>query len=452
MEKLIAYIHSDKIDINNGSVLRNTLCCIENKYTAFCFKRIQLISEKDFEATIERIVGGNLAAGIYSYYCKTDGSVVRLQDYTLGSALRDGFDFGGMVVVKSECAINAAMEVNPSLKKAAFYDFLLRLIPMGGVKIVPEPLYIMPDDKDHDFETKNFAYVDPRNREYQQECETVFKVVLEDMGALLPVINKVPEDFDQEVNKFKNLVSVIIPVKNRESTIETALRSAAQQKTDFPYNIIVVDNHSTDHTPDVIAKMQGLYPNKIIRIVPDNNGFGIGGCWNLAIDHPECGAFAVQLDSDDGYSNENVLQTIADKFRKDKCAMLVGSYQLTNADFEPLDVPPITHSEYTPENGHNNLLRVNGVGAPRCFFTPVIRQIRFPNVSYGEDYAVALRISGEYKVSRIFDVLYNCRRWSGNSDANPSHEAQIRNNYVKDLFRERELSRRYTIINYPDEI
>ena len=272
------------------------------------------------------------------------------------------------------------------------------------------------------------------------------------MGAMLPVINKVPEDFNQEVNKFKNLVSVIIPVKNRESTIETALRSAAEQKTDFPYNIIVVDNHSTDHTPDVIAKMQGLYPNKIIRIVPDNNGFGIGGCWNLAIDHPECGAFAVQLDSDDGYSNENVLQTIADKFRKDKCAMLVGSYRLTNENFEPLDVPPITHSEYTPENGHNNLLRVNGVGAPRCFFTPVIRQIRFPNVSYGEDYAVALRISGEYKVSRIFDVLYNCRRWRGNSDANPSHEAQIRNNYVKDLFRERELSRRYTIINYPDEI
>ena len=173
MVNSIAFIYSDQIDINNGTVLREIISHIEQKYMAFCFKRIQLISENDFVATLERTIGINMAAGIYSYYSKTDGSVVRLQDYTLGSALRDGFDFGGMVVVKSECAINAAMEVNPSLKKAAFYDFLLRLIPMGGVKIVPEPLYIMPDEKDHDFETKNFAYVDPRNREYQQECETV---------------------------------------------------------------------------------------------------------------------------------------------------------------------------------------------------------------------------------------------------------------------------------------
>lgn len=447
MVNSIAFVYTDETDINNGTVLRDTIRRIKQKYTAFCFKRIQIISEKDFEATLERTIGIGMAAGIYSYYCQSNGSVVRLQEYTMGSALRDGFDFGGMLVVNTEYALEASYSVMPTAKKAAFYDLLLRLIPMGSIKIVPEPLYIMPDEKDGDFETKNFAYVDPRNREYQQECETIFKVVLEDMGALLPPINKSPKGFNQEIKKFKNFVSVIIPVKNRESTIETALHSAAEQKTDFSYNIIVVDNHSTDHTADVIAKMQKNYPNKIIRIVPDNNGFGIGGCWNLAIDHPECGAFAVQLDSDDGYSNENVLQTIADKFRKDKCAMLVGSYQLTNADFVPLDVPPITHSEYTPENGHNNLLRVNGVGAPRCFFTPLIREIRFPNVSYGEDYAVALRISGEYKVSRIFDVLYNCRRWSGNSDANPSHEAQIQNNYVKDLFRERELSRRYTLIN-----
>ena len=446
MVNSIAFVYTDETDINNGTVLRDTLGRIKQKYIAFCFKRIQIISEKDFEATLERTIGIDMAAGIYSYYCNPDGSVVRLQEYTMGSALRDGFDFGGMLVVKTEYALEASYSIMPSAKKAAFYDLLLRLIPMGGIKIVPEPLYIMPDEKGNDFETKNFAYVDPRNREYQQECETIFKVVLEDMGALLPPIKKMPKGFNQEVKKFKNLVSVIIPVKNREKTIETALRSAAEQKTDFSYNIIVVDNHSTDGTSDVIAKMQELYPNKIVRIVPDNIGFGIGGCWNLAIDHPECGAFAVQLDSDDGYSDENVLQTIADKFRKDKCAMLVGSYRLTNEDFEPLDVPPITHSEYTPENGHNNLLRVNGVGAPRCFFTPVIREIRFPNVSYGEDYAVALRISGEYKVSRIFDVLYNCRRWSGNSDANPSHEKQIQNNYVKDLFRERELSRRYTII------
>jgi len=450
MENLIAYIYSDKIDINNGSVLRNTLCRIENKYTVFCFKRIQLISEKDFEAALERTIGINGAVGMYSYYCHSDGSVVRLQEYTLGSALRDGFDFGGMLVVKSEYVRKTAYSIMPTSKKAAFYDFLLRLIPIGGIKLVPEPLYIMPDENVNDFESKNFAYVDPRNREYQQECEMIFKEALEEMGALLPEIDKVPRDFDDAVKNFKNLVSVIIPVKNRESTIETALRSAENQNTDFPYNIIVVDNHSTDRTSEIIAYMQELYPKKIIRIVPDNLGFGIGGCWNLAIDHPECGAIAVQLDSDDGYSNENVLQTIADTFLKEQCAMLVGSYRLTNADFEPLDVPPITHSEYTPENGHNNLLRVNGVGAPRCFFTPVIRKIRFPNVSYGEDYAVALRISGEYKVSRIFDVLYNCRRWSGNSDANPSHETQIRNNCVKDLFRERELSRRYTYINGND--
>ena len=145
-----------------------------------------------------------------------------------------------------------------------------------------------------------------------------------------------------------------------------------------------------------------------------------------------CGRFAIQLDSDDLYINHHVLQRIVDTFHEHQCAMVIGSYKMVNFKLE--EIPPgiIDHKEWTPDNGRNNALRVNGLGAPRAFYTPLLRQIRIPNVSYGEDYATALAISREY---RIYEPLYLCRRWEGNSDADLNIQRVNANNYYKDKIR-----------------
>ncbi|UKI47142.1 MAG: glycosyltransferase family 2 protein [Phocaeicola vulgatus] len=230
----------------------------------------------------------------------------------------------------------------------------------------------------------------------------------------------------------------MIPVRNRERTIADAIQSALLQQTDFKFNVIVVDNHSTDNTTSVIQSFALKNP-QVIHVIPDTYNYGIGGCWNIAVTHPACGKFAIQLDSDDLYSNPNTLQQIVECFYRKQCAMLVGSYRLTNFDLD--EIPPglIDHKEWTAENGHNNLLRVNGIGAPRAFYTPIIRTILFPNVSYGEDYAVSLRISREYRIGRIFESLYNCRRWEGNSDARLTQEKLNQFNTYKDRQRTFEL-------------
>jgi glycosyltransferase involved in cell wall biosynthesis len=271
--------------------------------------------------------------------------------------------------------------------------------------------------------------------------EKVFMNYLKEINAFIPPERKKTINLNKT---FQNEVSVVIPVKNRANTITDAISSALNQRTKFSFNVIVVDNYSNDSTTGKIKNITSR-DNRVIHIIPEKTDLGIGGCWNEAIFHPACGKFAVQLDSDDLYSDENTLQKIVDKFYEENCAMVIGSYKLIN--FNLKEIPPglIDHREWTDENGHNNALRINGLGAPRAFYTPVIREIKFPNVSYGEDYAVGLVISRQYKMGRIYEPIYLCRRWEGNTDASLTIEKQNANNIYKDLLRTEEIKLRQEI-------
>lgn len=254
-------------------------------------------------------------------------------------------------------------------------------------------------------------------------------------------------EIDLSEGEFAYETSVIIPVRNRIRTIADAIESVLKQETDFPFNLIVIDNHSTDGTTECIDQYAGN--EKVIHLIPERDDLGIGGCWNLGVHHPLCGRFAVQLDSDDLYSSPSTLQTIVDKFRRERCAMVIGSYRMTNFQLETLPPGVIDHKEWTDTNGHNNALRINGLGAPRAFFTPLLRKIRVPNTSYGEDYALGLAFSREYRIGRIYDVLYLCRRWEGNSDAALSIEKQNQNNSYKDSLRTLEIRKRQALLRHP---
>ena len=292
---------------------------------------------------------------------------------------------------------------------------------------------------------KQFDYVNPRNRDVQIEMEAVCTEHLKLINGYL----KPGAGASVDVNEgdFKTLASVIIPVRNRARTIADAVKSALAQELDGSYNVIVIDNHSTDGTTQILNEM-AREDSRIIHIVPERNDLGIGGCWNLGINSTECGRFAVQLDSDDLYSGPYTLQKVVDKFREGGYSMVIGSYRMCNFNLETLPPGIIDHREWTDENGPNNALRINGLGAPRAFYTPVVRKIGFPNVSYGEDYAVAIRIAGEYRIGRIFDELYLCRRWEGNSDAALSPEKVNANNLYKDTLRSMELERRINRNNH----
>ena len=330
-------------------------------------------------------------------------------------------------------AMKIALEkIEEDYKFAGFYAMRLRLADSYGIIHLNESLYTYHHDSSSN-EDSHFAYVDSKNREVQIEMELAFTHFLKSNGGYIPVSTLKRVDFN--VGSFPCEASVIIPVRNRERTIADAIQSALSQQTDFKFNVIVVDNHSTDNTTSVIQSF-ALKNLQVIHVIPDTYNYGIGGCWNIAVTHPACGKFAIQLDSDDLYSSPNTLQQIVECFYREQCAMLVGSYKLTNFDLD--EIPPglIDHKEWTAENGHNNLLRVNGIGAPRAFYTPIIRTILFPNVSYGEDYAVSLRISREY---RIVESLYNCRRWEGNSDARLTQEKLNQFNTYKDRQRTFEL-------------
>jgi glycosyltransferase involved in cell wall biosynthesis len=288
---------------------------------------------------------------------------------------------------------------------------------------------------------KIFAYVDPRNKALQKEMETVFTDYLKKIGAYLP-----PNfmEFEQLPTSFQVDASVIIPVRNRKETIIEAVESALSQETNFPFNIIVVDNHSTDGTTSILSDLARQHSN-LKHIIPKRTDLGIGGCWNEALKNKACGRYIVQLDSDDLYSSSRTLQKMVDMLRQDNHAMVIGSYTLVNSNLE--EIPPglIDHHEWTDDNGHNNALRINGLGAPRAFSTDLMREIGFLNVSYGEDYAAALRISREYRIGRIYENLYLCRRWSGNTDADLSIEETNRNNFFKDKIRTDEILARQEI-------
>lgn len=313
---------------------------------------------------------------------------------------------------------------------AALYDLRLRLSREGLIFRIPEFLY---SEKEHDPRRsgeKQFDYVNPRNREVQTEMEQAFTAHLKAIGAYLPPVFKTVPFQDEH---FETEVSVIIPVRNREKTIAEAIRSVFSQQTNFKYNILVIDNHSTDDTTAIVKKMAQKH-SQIIHIIPPRTDLGIGGCWTHAIMSEHCGRFAIQLDSDDLYISRHVLQRIVDTFHKHQCAMIIGSYKMVNFKLE--EIPPgiIDHKEWTPDNGVTTPY-VLTAGAPRAFYTPLLRQIRIPNVSYGEDYATALAISREYRIERIYEPLYLCRRWEGNSDADLNIQRVNANNYYKDKIR-----------------
>jgi glycosyltransferase involved in cell wall biosynthesis len=311
-----------------------------------------------------------------------------------------------------------------------------------GIVHIPELLYTEVETDARPSGEKQFDYVDPGNRQVQLEMEQVCTAHLRDTGAWLAPLFR-PVQFDE--TGFEVEASVIIPVKNRARTIGDAIGSALDQKTGFVFNLIVVDNHSTDGTGNIIASFAKKDP-RLIHVIPERTSLGIGGCWNEAIFNPACGKFVVQLDSDDLYIDNTVLSRIVDAFYQQNCAMLVGSYRMVN--FGLAEIPPglIDHREWTPENGRNNALRINGLGAPRAFYTPVIRSIRFPDVSYGEDYAVGLNISRYYQIGRIFEPLYLCRRWEENSDASLDIHKMNIHNYYKDKIRTLEFRARQQYI------
>ena len=391
---------------------------------------------------LQQIAEDTKAGLVYAdhYQLKDDKCVnAPVIDYQQGS-LRDDFDFGSVLLFNSKALKESCQRMKNSYQHAALYDLRLKLSQRYDLVHANEYLYTEIEEDNRKSGEKQFDYVDPRNQDRQKEMESACTEHLKEIGGYLKPSFKTV-DFVHDSFEFE--ASVIIPVKNRETTIEAAIRSVLAQKANFKYNILVIDNHSTDGTTEKINQYKD--DERVVHIVPERNDLGIGGCWNLGIHHPKCGKFAVQLDSDDLYKDENTLQTIVNAFYEQQCAMVIGTYRMTDFDLNTLPPGVIDHREWTPENGRNNALRINGLGAPRAFYTPIARQIGFPNTSYGEDYAMGLNISRHYQIGRIYDVLYLCRRWGGNSDAALSIERVNANNLYKDRIRTWELQARINL-------
>lgn len=356
-------------------------------------------------------------------------------DYQLGS-VRDDFDFGSLLLLNAADVLAATEDFDQEedeMPDGGWYALRLRLLSGRGALCIDEYLYEQSKTDMRKSGEMQHDYVDPRNADYQAEMEKVCRDHLYEMNALV----REPLNANVQDGMFPLMASVVIPVRDRVGTIMDAVQSALSQITDFPYNVIVVDNASTDGTRQALLSVPD--PRLEVILAEEEDGLGIGGCWNRAIQSDKCGRFAIQLDSDDVYSSPDVLQRIVDKFLEEDCGMVVGSYTLTDFDLNVIPPGLISHNEWTEENGANNALRINGFGAPRAFYTPIVREILFPNVSYGEDYAMALRISRTWKVGRIYDSLYNCRRWSGNSDAALSVKKTNENNTYKDFLRTLEI-------------
>ena len=378
---------------------------------------------------------------IYSDYIE-QGELRRLIPWQEGS-LRDDFDFGKIVLVKSVEMRKTIAQMSDDFEAAGWYDLRLRLTRRNAPIYCPEPLYTIEEKTLSDeSEESHFTYVDPRNRTSQIEMEKAVTSHLKAIGGYISIKDKTKVDITQGI--FPVEASVIIPVKNRQRTIADAIESALSQNTDFSFNVIVVDNRSDDGTSEILSEYAKKSP-KVKTISTSRLPYhyiGIGGCWNLAIKSEYCGRFAVQLDSDDVYSGTDTLQRIVDTFRSQGCAMVIGSYTLTDFNRNILSPGLIDHSEWTDENGTNNALRINGLGAPRAFFTPIAREIGFPDVCYGEDYAMGLAISRKYLIGRIYESLYLCRRWEDNTDHALSRDRINNNNYYKDHIRTLELKAR----------
>lgn len=357
-------------------------------------------------------------------------------DYQKGS-LRDDFDFGSVLFFNAKALKESVSRMTESYLHAGLYDLRLKLSQLYALVHANEYLYSEVEEDNRKSGEKQFDYVDPRNRDRQIEMEKACTQHLKEIGGYLEPNFK---DIDFNQGDFEVEASVIIPVRNRAATISAAIESVLKQQTSFKFNIIIIDNHSTDGTTEAIVAFKA--DERVVHLVPERNDLGIGGCWNYGVNDARCGKFAVQLDSDDLYKDEHTLQTIVNAFYEQKCAMVIGSYMMTDFDLNELPPGVIDHKEWTPDNGRNNALRINGLGAPRAFYTPVLRAIGLPNTSYGEDYAMGLNISRQYQIGRIYDVLYLCRRWGGNSDAALSIEKVNANNLYKDRIRTWELEAR----------
>lgn len=390
-----------------------------------------------------RLAGDSKAGMMYAdSYTVIEGkkSNTPVIDYQEGS-LRDDFNFGSVLFFNTEVLKKAAAGIDVHYTAAGLYDLRLRLSRIAPIVHINEYLYSDVTVDNRKSGEKIFDYVDPKNRGVQIEMEKACTAHLKAVGGYLePKFDEI--DFNK--GNFEYEASVIIPVRNRIRTIRDAIRSVLSQKTDFPFNLIVIDNHSTDGTTEAIDEFKD--DPRLVHIVPQRDDLGIGGCWNAGVQHPKCGKFAVQLDSDDVYSDENTLAKMVAAFYEQKCAMVVGTYMLTDIDKNPIPPGVIDHKEWTPENGRNNALRINGLGAPRAFYTPVLREIHVPNTSYGEDYALGLAFSRHFQIGRVYDVVYLCRRWEDNSDAALDIVKMNNNNLYKDRIRTWELQARRALV------
>lgn len=390
-----------------------------------------------------RLAGDSKAGMMYAdSYTVIEGkkSNAPVIDYQEGS-LRDDFNFGSVLFFNTEVLKKAAAGIDVHYTAAGLYDLRLRLSRIAPIVHINEYLYSDVTVDNRKSGDKIFDYVDPKNRGVQIEMEKACTAHLKAVGGYLePKFDEI--DFNK--GNFEYEASVIIPVRNRIRTIRDAIRSVLSQKTDFPFNLIVIDNHSTDGTTEAIDEFKD--DPRLVHIVPQRDDLGIGGCWNAGVQHPKCGKFAVQLDSDDVYSDENTLARMVAAFYEQKCAMVVGTYMLTDIDKNPIPPGVIDHKEWTPENGRNNALRINGLGAPRAFYTPVLREIHVPNTSYGEDYALGLAFSRHFQIGRVYDVVYLCRRWEDNSDAALDIVKMNNNNLYKDRIRTWELQARRALV------
>lgn len=379
------------------------------------------------------------ASMAYSHYRKVvngelcDAPTIDCQ----AGSLRNDFDFGSLRVFKVE-ALRRYLEMPlETYQYAGLYQLRLAMSRVGEIYHFEDYVYTEQELDNRKSGEKQFDYVNPAQRNVQIEMEKACTHHLRAVGACLPPCKY--DDIDLSCGEFPVEASVIIPVLNREMTVADAISSVLGQKTSFPFNVIVVDNHSTDGTGSIIDSFNDA---RVVHLVPERRDLGIGGCWNMAVQSGYCGRFAIQLDSDDIYSGPDTLQRVVDEFYKQQCAMIVGTYRICDFDLNTLPPGVIDHREWTEDNGRNNALRINGLGAPRAFYTPVIRDVGFPNVSYGEDYAAGLQISRNYRIGRIYDVLYLCRRWGGNSDAALSHEKVNAHNFYKDSLRTAEFEAR----------
>ena len=444
--------------LRDSQLVDKVVCLDEPVFKSETIRRIAAESKADYALVytktttlelgymaLERLlqIAQDTEAGLVyaDHYQVKGGELVKAPviDYQKGS-LRDDFDFGSVLFFDAAALKESVQRMTETYQHAGLYDLRLKLSQRYALVHANEYLYSEVEEDNRKSGEKQFDYVDPRNRDRQIEMEKACTQHLKEIGGYLEPHFK---DIDFNQGEFEVEASVIIPVRNRAATIGAAIESVLKQQTKFKFNLIVIDNHSTDGTTEAIDAFK--VDGRVVHLVPERNDLGIGGCWNYGVNSAHCGKFAVQLDSDDLYKDEHTLQTIVDAFYEQKCAMVIGSYMMTDFDLNELPPGVIDHKEWTPDNGRNNALRINGLGAPRAFYTPVLRSIGLPNTSYGEDYAMGLNISRHYQIGRIYDVLYLCRRWGGNSDAALSIEKVNANNLYKDRIRTWELEARIAL-------